>query len=353
MSSEQPLRTALIGFGVAGAVFHAPLIAANSRFQLSAVVTGDAARRQQVGASYPEVEVLPDAASLFARADEFDLVVIASPNRSHFSLASSALDAGLPVVLDKPMTTAAEQGRTLIAHARKAGLPLTVFQNRRWDGDMRTVRALLDSGELGRVHRFEARFERWVPAVKPGWREGGSAEEAGGVLYDLGSHLVDQALHLFGPVSSVYAELDCHRPGAEVDDDAFVALTHRSGVRSHLWMGKLVAALGPRFRVLGDQAGYTKYRLDPQEDALRSGGVPGELGWGTEEPEHWGELGVPGEVRRWPTESGCYPAFYDQLADALRNGAALPVDPADSVAGLEIIAAARRSAETGSVQHMT
>jgi predicted dehydrogenase len=177
--------------------------------------------------------------------------VVAAPNRAHVPLARTAIDLGKAVVVDKPLALTAAEGRALVDAARARGVLLTVFQNRRWDGDLLTVRRLLTEGALGDVYRFESRFERWRPTPKPGWRESGAPEEGGGVLVDLGSHLVDQAASCSGPVSQVYAELDRRRPGVQVDDDAFVALTHASGVRSHLWMSAVAAQLGPRLRVLG------------------------------------------------------------------------------------------------------
>lgn len=341
------LRVGLVGFGIAGAVFHAPLIAANPDLQLTAVVTRDADKRARIAADYPGTEVVDDVPALLARGD-LDLVVVASPNRAHGEHARAALEAGLPVVVDKPFTPTAAEGRELVELAQGKGLPLTVFQNRRWDNDFRTASRLLAAGELGAVHRFESRFERWVPTPKAGWRESGGPEEAGGVLYDLGSHLIDQALALFGPVESVYAEVRALRAGVAVDDDAFVALRHSGGVRSHLWVSKIAAQHGPRLRLLGDRGAYTKFGLDPQEAALRAGQRPGDE-WGVEPEERWGELGTVDDSRPVPTEAGAYPEFYAELVRALRDGAPLPVDPADSIAGLEVIIAARNSAETGEV----
>ncbi|MDR7303235.1 Gfo/Idh/MocA family oxidoreductase [Haloactinomyces albus] len=349
-SPAHELRVGLIGYGLAGAVFHAPLIAAEPDLRLDAVVTSDPERQHQVRSDHPDAVVHTRIRSLLDRADELDLVVIASPNSTHFELASEALDAGLPVVVDKPFTTTAAQGRALIDKARRNELMMTVFQNRRWDNDMLTLETVLDSGALGTVHRFESRFERWVPTPKSTWRDQGPADEAGGVLYDLGSHLIDQALRLFGPVASVFAESDMHRPGVEVDDDTFLALAHTGGVRTHLWMSKLAAQHGPRFRVLGERAAYTKYGLDPQESALRAGHRPGDNGWGAESAELWGRLGAGEDTHPLPTESGRYEAFYAGVVRALRDGAAPPVDPADSVAGLEIIEAARRSVAAGSIE---
>ncbi|MGW1680698.1 Gfo/Idh/MocA family oxidoreductase [Saccharopolyspora sp. NPDC002376] len=344
------LRVGLVGYGVGGAVFHAPLIAAHPSLRLSAVVTANPERQQQVRAEHPDAAVVDDVDSLLA--GDLDLVVVASPNRTHVELATAALDAGLPVVVDKPFTPTAVEGRRLIEHAQAKGQLLTVFQNRRWDNDVRTVAKLLGDGELGRVHRFESRFERWSPTPKPTWRDSGGAEDVAGILYDLGSHLIDQALQLFGPVAAVYAELDHRREGVQADDDSYVALTHTNGVRSHLWMSKVAAQSGPRFRVLGDRAAFTKYGLDPQEAELRAGRLPMDGTWGREPEENWGVLGVGDDVHRVPSEPGDYLAFYDGVVNAVRDGTPPPVDPADAVAALDIIAAARRSAAEITVERL-
>ena len=269
---------------------------------------------------------------------DLDLAVVAAPNRSHVPLATAALEAGLAVVVDKPLAARAAEGRRLAALAEERGLPLAVFHNRRWDGDFLTVRRLLAEGRLGDVWRFESRFERWRPEVRAGsWRERGDREEAGGVLYDLGSHLVDQALVLFGPVVEVHAEIDRRRPGAEVDDDVFLALTHESGVRSHLWASQTAARPGPRMRVLGSRAGYLKDGLDVQEEALRAGGLPGGPGWGVEPPELWGALGGSEDFEPVETEPGDYLSFYAGVVAALLDGAPVPVTAGEGVAVLEIL----------------
>jgi len=344
VTPPRDLRVGLVGYGSAGAIFHAPLLAATPGIALTAVVTGNPERRRQAERDHPGVHVVETAERLWDRAGDLDLVVVASPNRTHVPLALAALAAGLPVVVDKPFAATAAQGWRLIEEAERRRRMLTVFQNRRWDGDFLTVQRVIAEGALGPVLRFESRFDRWRPAPKPGWREAGAPEEAGGLLYDLGSHLIDQALHLFGPATLVYAELDRRRPGVEVDDDTFVALTHASGVRSHLWMSVLAAQRGARFRVLGGRAAYVKLGLDPQEDALRAGARPGQPGWGEEPEERWGELGADGDLRRVRTEPGAYERFYAAVVAALRDGAPPPVDPADSAAALEVIEAARRSA---------
>jgi predicted dehydrogenase len=342
--SDPPLRVAVIGFGMGGAVFHAPLVAASPGMAVSFVVTGNAERAEQARAGYDGVVVVPTAEEVFSRADDVDLVVVTAPNREHAPLALSAIEAGLPVVVDKPFAADVDQATKVVAAAAAANVPLTVFQNRRFDGDFLTLQRLLTAGDLGAVTRFESRFERWRPTPKGGWRESGGADEAGGLLYDLGAHLIDQALVAFGPVASVYCEMNARRPGVSADDDTFVALSHVSGVRSHLWVSALASDLAPRLRVLGDRNSYVKYGLDVQEDALRAGRRPDtEADWGVETPEQWGVVGTPGEIRRVATEPGAYQRFYAAVARALRGGGELPVDPRDSIDGLRIIAAAQRS----------
>ncbi|WP_055590758.1 Gfo/Idh/MocA family oxidoreductase [Streptacidiphilus griseoplanus] len=346
------LRVGLVGYGLAGSAFHAPLIATTPGMRLEAVVTASPERRAQLHREHPGARAVDTPEQLLDGS--VDLVVVASPNRTHVPLARAALDAGLPVVVDKPLAGTAAEAAALADLAEQRGLLLTVFQNRRWDNDFLTVRRLVADGALGRVHRFESRFERWRPQIKAGWRELPDPAEIGGTMYDLGSHLVDQALTLFGPAATVYAEIDAVRTDAAVDDDSFIALTHTSGVRSHLWMSAITAQLGPRLRVLGDRAGYVKYGLDPQEAALRDGRRPGDgAPWGAEPESAHGLLGTTDGTRPVPTEAGDYPAFYHGVAAALRDGAPVPVDPRDAVAALAVLEAARRSAATGTTVHLT
>jgi predicted dehydrogenase len=338
------LNAAIVGYGLAGATFHGPLIAATPEMTVATVVTGNRERREQALRDHPGVRVVPKADDLWALTNEHDFVVIAAPNDAHVALARRALDAGLAVVVDKPLAPSAAEGAALIEHARASGTLLTVFHNRRWDSDYRTLRRLIAEGELGDVLRYESRFERWRPDPRTdAWRETAGPEAGGGVLLDLGSHLVDQALELFGPVTDVYAEIDNRRrsPG---DDDAFLALRHRSGAYSHLWMSALAAAPGPRLRVLGSRAAYVVAEGDGQEDALRAGRRPDDPGpWGIEPEERWGRLVHGDESKAVPSEPGAWPAFYTEFERALREGGPPPVDPADAVAVLEVIDAARRS----------
>ncbi|MFJ5263613.1 Gfo/Idh/MocA family oxidoreductase [Streptomyces sp. NPDC088387] len=349
-----PLRAGLVGYGLAGSVFHAPLIASTEGLTLDTVVTSNPERQEQARAEFPDVRTLGTVDELFDRADELDLIVIASPNKTHVPLATAALKAGLPVVVDKPVAGTAAEARELAALAEERGQLLSVFQNRRWDNDFLTLRKLIAEGELGEVWRFESRFERWRPQLKGGWRESGDPAEIGGLLYDLGSHVVDQALALFGRAASVYAESDARRPGARTDDDTFIAITHTNGVRSHLYVSATTAQLGPRFRVLGSKAGYVKYGLDPQEADLRDGKRPGTSGgdWGTEPEDLWGRVGsgespLTGGGRPEPTLPGDYPAYYAAIAAALRDGSPNPVTALEAAAALDVLEAARRSARDG------
>ncbi len=340
---KRDIRVALVGFGLGGACFHGPLIVATPGMQLTTVVTSNEARASQARRDYPAVHVAATAEWLWDHAADHDLAVITTPNRAHATLAMAALSVGLPVVIDKPFARTAMEARQVVQTARERRLPAIPYHNRRWDSDYLTLRRLMNEGVLGRILRFESRLERWRPEFKGGWRESGAVEEAGGLLYDLGSHLIDQALTLFGPVREVYAELDRRRAGAETEDDVFLALTHANGVRSHLWTSVLAAHCGPRLRVLGERAAFVKEHADRQEAALRSANRSVGPNWGEEPSECWGVLtdGVHEESVR--SEPGAYQRFYEELAKMLRGEAPPPVEPDDAVAGLEIMEAARRS----------
>jgi predicted dehydrogenase len=335
------IRVALIGYGLGGQSFHAPVIATTPGMRLAAIVTGNADRQHLATAEHPGARIVDSADELFRDPSQIDLVVISTPNRTHVPLALQAIEAKRAVVVDKPLAVSSTEGRHLVDEARRQNVFLSVYQNRRWDGDFLTLRRLIAEQALGTIHRFESHLDRWRPNAKGGWRELGDPGEAGGLLFDLGSHLIDQALTLFGPAANVYAEVDTRRAGVAADDDVFVALTHRSGVRSHLTASVLVAQSGPRLRVLGDRAAYTKLTADVQEDALRRGERPDNPNWGLEPVEHYGLLGVGQDARPVPTERGDYRGFYRGVVRSLRNGSPPPVDPNDAVATLEIIETAR------------
>ena len=339
MSNGAPLRAGIIGFGLAGRVFHAPFLATNPAFTIAAIATSDVERGAQAAAAHPGAQIMSTDA-LLAHAGDLDLVVLASPPHVHREQAVAALEAGAAVVIDKPFVPTVADAEAIIAAADAAGRPLTVFQNRRWDGDFRTVTTLVNTGALGTVHRFESTFERFGAPKRDQWQGQISPAQGGGILFDLGSHLIDQALTLFGPATLEVAELRAVREGLGSEDDAFVSLRHDSGVRSHLTMSRVAAQSGPRFRVLGDESGYTVYGLDGQEPDLKVGRWPGSEGYGETPKAEWGLLGIDnGEQPLFavPTEAGGYPDFYAQVAASIRDGAPVPVDARHALETVRII----------------
>jgi len=338
------LRVGLIGYGLGGSAFHAPLVAATPGLHLAAVVTRDAERRREVERHYPGTRLLASVDELWAMAPELDLVVVSSPNATHVPYALAALEAKLHVVVDKPFAATATEAREVGALASRVNRLAIPFQNRRWDGDFLTVQRLLREDALGTIHRFESRFERLRPTVKPRWTVPGAGERGEGIVYDIGAHLVDQALVLFGPARVVYAELDRRHPEVVVEDEAFISLVHEHGVRSHLYMSAAAAQPGARMSVWGSRAAYVKHGLDGQEAALRAGGIPGSEGWGLEPRELWGWVGALDERRHQPTEPGAYPAFYAGVERAIRTGDAPPVLVTEAAAALEVLEAVFRSA---------
>jgi scyllo-inositol 2-dehydrogenase (NADP+) len=345
MADSTPIRTAIIGYGLSGRIFHASFIAANPRFSIEVISTSDPARRAQASQDHPRAEIVGSPEELLAQT--FDLVVLASPAHVHLEQGLSALASGAALVIDKPFAASVAEAEQLIAAAASAALPLMVFQNRRWDGDFLTVRKLLADGALGKVHRFESTFERWSPQVRERWQDTTTTSQGAGIVFDLGSHLVDQALQLFGPAALTAAELSIVRPGSVSADEAFLSLLHDSGTRSHLTMSRFATQSGPRFRVLGSAAGYMVYGLDGQEPALKAGASPADADFGVMPEDAWGTLGIEGSDAppvRVPTERGAYAGFYEGVAATLRDGAKPPVEPGDALATLRIIAGAHEIA---------
>jgi predicted dehydrogenase len=272
-------------------------------------------------------------------------VVVAAPNREHVPLGLAAVEAGLHLVVDKPLAASVADAQRLADAAAARGVVASVFHNRRWDGDFLTLKRLLAEGALGELVRLESRFDRWRPDVDQSkWREGGGPEDAGGVLFDLGPHLIDQVLELLGPARSVYAEVRAVRAGAEVDDDIFLALEHSSGARSHLSATMLAAQPGSHLRALGSRAAYVKWGPDVQEEALRSGSRPRDAGFGEEPPESWGLLGSEDDAQPVKTETGRYVEFYERMERAIRAGEPAPVPLEAGIATLRVIEAAQASA---------
>jgi predicted dehydrogenase len=349
MNTDRTLNVGLIGYGLGGSNFHAPFISITPGLRLSAVMTSDPARRAAVAERYPDVRLANNLDELLGGTPKLDLISVSSPNATHFPLARASLEAGAHVVVDKPFASSSAQAREIEALAARVGRIAIPFQNRRWDGDFLTLKRLIRDDTLGPVHRFESRFDRWRPIPKPGWCRPDAAERAEDILYDLGTHLIDQALVLFGPVASVYAELDHRDPQVVTFDDMFIALTHASGVISHLYSTMKAGIARPRMNVFGSRGTYVKNGVDIQEEVLRAGARPGTPNWGEEPEERWGMLGAGGATERVPTLPGAYQEFYAGVARATREGAAAPVLISEVATGLEIIEAARRSAGSGAV----
>ncbi|MFC5999360.1 Gfo/Idh/MocA family protein [Quadrisphaera sp. GCM10027208] len=328
------LRVGLVGYGDAGRGIHSPLLR-RAGARVTAVQTRHPGRSAAAVADHPGVQVVSSLAELLDTGP--DVVVLASPSGVHAAQALACVRAGVPVVVDKPLATDAASARTVVQAAEQAGVPLTVFQNRRWDGEHLTLRRLLADGALGEVIRFERRWERWRPVPKDRWRENAAPADGGGLLLDLHTHLVDSAVQLLGPVTAVYAELAARTTPAE--DDAFLALTHLSGARSHLGALSLAAAPGPRTRVLGTRAAYvaTSFEAEPTAFADLADLDDDHAGWLVAGADR-----TP--VRREP---GHHADFYAAVARAVLGGGgqpAMPVQPWDAVHVLEVIDAARVSA---------
>ena len=332
-------RVALLGYGLAGRIIHRPVLQAVPHLEITHVVTGDPERSAQARADLPAAQVLPNAEVLWDRHAEFDVVVVATTNPSHVPLATRSLQLGKLTVVDKPLAITTVEALALVALSDRSGVPLTVFQNRRWDSDTLTAATLLRSGTLGAVVRLESRFTRFRPQVVDRWREDASA--GGGVLLDLGSHVVDQALHLLGPAVEVYAEVDTRRAGGQADDDCFLALTHASGARSHLWASMSAPWTGPRLVLQGTAAGWSKDGLDGQEDAQRARTTTAA------EPD--GLLWTPEGAHPYPSMPGDWAAFYRDVAATATTGSAVPVDPHEAVQVLRVLDAARESSATRTV----
>ncbi|WP_418907497.1 Gfo/Idh/MocA family oxidoreductase [Glutamicibacter endophyticus] len=340
------IRTAIIGFGVSGKVFHAPLLAANPDFEISFIATANSERQQQAADAYPHASIVPSYREVLASAEELDLLVIGTPPPTHFEIARAALKRGLNVVIDKPFVVHSAQGEELIALAAELGLTLTVYQNRRWDGDFLTIKKLLGEEALGAVHTFESRFEWFKPQGMRSWKAELTAQQGGGILFDLGTHLIDQAIELFGPVNSVQASLRPLTDQATAEEDAHVLLRHCSGTESRLTMSSLNAAPGARFQMAGHRGAYTSFGLDPQEPQLASGMSPTQAEYGQKPEAHWGQLATGQATREVPTLPGDYPQFYRALASCLRHAGPVPVDPHDSLAVLRLIESIHRDTVT-------
>lgn len=329
------VKVGLLGYGLAGSVFHAPLIMACPDMELVAIGSRSfEGKTTPAGArtgSYDEVINDPD----------IDLVVIATPNISHFPQAFAALKAGKHVVVDKPMAIRLSEVETLVALAKSEGRLLSVFQNRRWDGGLRTAKLVVESGELGKVSYAAFHYDRFVPQVKKRWRE--EPIPGAGVLYDLGPHLIDQAYHLFGMPQAVTANVTIQRDGAVVPDFFHLVFDYPH-LRVVCHASSLVHDHGPRIAIYGDRGGFQHYGLDRQEDDLKAGKRPGDAGWGSMENARALMLAADGSSREEiPSLPGAYETYYNGIAAAIRTGAEPPVTPGDARNTFAILEAAIRS----------
>jgi predicted dehydrogenase len=326
----------LVGYGSAGRGIHAPLLSAVGAAP-RVVVTGNPERIAQASADLPEAGTVPTLEAALERHP--GLVVLASPTAVHAQQIRTCAAAGVPVVVDKPLGVDAAEAAAAVDAVRAAGVPMTVFHNRRWDTESLTLARLVADGTLGRVYRFERRWERWRPQPRQRWRENAAPEDGGGILLDLQSHLVDAALHLFGPADAVHAELASRTTPA--DDDAFLSLRHVGGVRSHLGASSVAGAPGPRTRVLAERGAYVVTELPGEVTAFPGlDDAPGCCGWL-----------VTGEDRRAvPAEPGGHADFYRavlaalSLPDHAARQEAMPVTPESALAVMRVLDAARTSA---------
>ena len=332
------VRLGLVGYGDGGRYFHAPFVAAAEGVELAGVVTRSRARRAELAADFPGVPTYDSLTDLLEAG--VDAVTISTPPQTRRELVLQAVAAGVPVIADKPFAPTADSGRALVAAAADAGVPLSVFHNRRWDADIRTLAGVLDGGELGELWAVESRLEFDAPSTL-------EAGPTGGLLRDLGSHLVDQVLWLLGPARLVFAELDhVELPGGRTDCRFAVNIEHASGVRSRVSASKVNHLEERELRAYGAAGSYLARGTDVQAQAVFAGKRPAEEGdaWGYEAPEFWGTLRTSAGEVRVPSKQGAYQDYYTQLAAALRGEGEFPVPASEAVQTLEVLDAARASA---------
>ena len=329
-------RVGIIGYGLAGRVFHAPILK-GAGFEIVGIVSKNPDRIAQATADHPDSQVVPTVDELLKL--EPDLVVVASVNQAHYENAVSAIDAGIPVVVDKPVGRDLSETVKLIEYAAAKGVPLTAYYSRRWDSEALTTARVIKQGSIGKVHRIESRFDRWRPELRPGaWREKSDSKAGGGLLLDLQTHLVSQALVWGGPAEVVYANVRRVRGGA--DDDVTIALRHANGIESFLVVSAISGYVGPRIRVFGDKGALVIDGLDPQEELLLAGNVPTAGRW--QQPIETPARIVRGDQdEEIKPEAGDYPAFYRACAAALRGEGEWPISTDEILAVATIIEQAK------------
>ncbi len=341
--THHKITTGIASYGMSGKVFHAPLLRSHKNFQVKRIIERSGNSAKDIT---PDIIVSKSFNDLLLD-DEIDLVIVNTPDRTHFELAAQCLEAGKHVVVEKPFTPTVREGKALIRLAQRKRRMLTAFQNRRWDGDFLTVRKIVDGQLLGRLVDYEAHYDRYRnPVENHSWKEQKSA--GANVIYNLGTHMIDQALVLFGMPEAVTAHLKIVRDGGEVDDWYDIRL-HYPSVNVNLKASLLVKEQGPRYILHGTRGSFLKWGLDPQEDALKQGRSPGEPGWGSEPEECWGTLssekaGVQFR-EKVKTLPGNYSAFYDNIYEHLSSGKELAVKPGEALNVIRVIEAAKKSNE--------
>ncbi len=339
-NSQPVLNVGIVGFGLSGQVFHAPFINVNPNFNLHTIVTTG----KLAATKYPYIKTTSSVDELL-EDPEIDLVIICSPNTLHFSHASAALKAGKHVIVEKPFTVNSQEAHSLIEIARNTGKLLFPFHNRRWDSDFITLKHIINEGYLGKVLEYESRFDRFTPEItRAAWRY--QQEAGGGTLFDLGIHLIDQAVSVFGAPEGVFCRLFNQREGSVTDDSFDLKLIYPE-LNVTLKAGVFVKEPGPRFLVHGTSGSFVKYGLDTQEATLRKGKKPGSAGFGTEPVKQRGILNSSSygkEFRgRYETFTGNYMAFFDNVYSAVASEADAIIKPADALLNIRIIEAARKS----------
>ena len=339
---QQPIKVGLAAYGMSGEVFHAPLLNCNKGFELTKILER---KTEKSKLRYKNVEIVRTFDALISDAD-IELVVINTPDNTHYDLCKSALLANKHVVVEKPFVLLSKHGQELIELAEEKDLVLSVFQNRRWDGDYMTVRQIVDKGLVGRLVEYESHFDRYRNFIRHSWKE--DPASGSGTLYNLGSHLIDQALDLFGFPLWVYADINIFRTGGKVDDRFVLNLGYRD-VRVTLKASYLVREPSPRYILHGTNGSFVKSGIDPQEEDLKSEKLPDSKEWGKEPPENWGKLNTQVSdlhfVGKVETLSGNYQVYYDNIYDAIRNKKELIVTARQANATIKIIEAAILSNE--------
>jgi predicted dehydrogenase len=341
--AEKVIQTGIIGFGLAGRVFHAPFLQTNPGFRIRSIVER---HRNESAENYFYARIDRDY-QIMLQDEEIDLAVICVPNFLHYQVARDCLLAGKHVVIDKPFTPSSEEADDLIELAESENLKIFVYQNRRWDGDFLSVQRILSQKMIGDIVEYEAHFDRYRPVIeKVTWRD--ENMPGGGILYDLGSHLIDQAMQLFGKPEGIFADIRKQRPGSQVDDYFDVHLYY-PGFKAILKAGMMVIKNGPHFNVTGKQGSFVKYGMDPQEMALKAGHFPDEMSWGEDDPKNHGTLTINenGHHRQmfFQTFPGRYQSFYNNVYDVLVNKHQQAVKPQDARNVIRIIERAFRSNE--------